>query len=30
LKFKIRNRKPLNFLIKDYEGRVIELAEVAN
>ncbi len=30
LKFKIRNRKPLNFLVKDYEGRVIELAEVAN
>ena len=29
LKFKIRNRKPLNFLVKDYEGRVIELAEVA-
>jgi hypothetical protein len=30
LKFKIRNRKPLNFLVKDYEGRVIEMAEVAN
>ncbi|MEB3217362.1 MAG: glyoxalase-like domain protein [Nostocales cyanobacterium 94392] len=30
LKFKIRNRKPLNFLIKDYEGRVVEMAEVAN
>ncbi|MEH2419444.1 MAG: glyoxalase-like domain protein [Nostoc sp.] len=30
LKFKIRNQKPLNFLVKDYEGRVIELAEVAN
>ncbi|OCQ90526.1 glyoxalase-like domain protein [Nostoc sp. MBR 210] len=30
LKFKIRNQKPLNFLIKDYEGRIIELAEVAN
>jgi hypothetical protein len=30
LKFKIRNQKPLNFLIKDYEGRVIEVAEVAN
>ncbi|AFZ57964.1 glyoxalase-like domain protein [Anabaena cylindrica FACHB-243] len=29
LKFKIRNQKPLNFLVKDYEGRVIELAEVA-
>lgn len=30
LKFKIRNEKPLNFLVKDYEGRVIEIAEVAN
>ncbi|BAZ53172.1 hypothetical protein NIES4103_58440 [Nostoc sp. NIES-4103] len=30
LKFKIRNDKPLNFLVKDYEGRVIEVAEVAN
>jgi hypothetical protein len=30
LKFKIRNRKPLNFLVKDYDGRVIEMAEVAN
>ncbi|MBW4615714.1 MAG: glyoxalase-like domain protein [Desmonostoc vinosum HA7617-LM4] len=30
LKFKIRSQKPLNFLIKDYEGRVIEMAEVAN
>jgi len=30
LKFKVRNRKPLNFLIKDYEGRVVEMAEVAN
>ncbi|MBE9033736.1 glyoxalase-like domain protein [aff. Roholtiella sp. LEGE 12411] len=30
LKFKIRNQKPLNFLVKDYEGRVVELAEVAN
>ncbi|WP_353932824.1 glyoxalase-like domain protein [Okeanomitos corallinicola TIOX110] len=29
LKFKIRNQKPLNFLVKDYEGRVIEMAEVA-
>jgi hypothetical protein len=28
LKFKIRNSKPLNFLVKDYEGRVIEMAEV--
>ncbi|YAF96351.1 MAG: glyoxalase-like domain protein [Nodularia sp. CChRGM 3473] len=30
LKFKIRSQKPLNFLVKDYEGRVIEIAEVAN
>ncbi|MDJ0735398.1 MAG: glyoxalase-like domain protein [Nostocaceae cyanobacterium] len=30
LKFKIRSKKPLNFLVKDYEGRVIEMAEVAN
>lgn len=30
LKFKIRNQKPLNFLVKDYDGRIIEIAEVAN
>lgn len=30
LKHKIRREKPLNFLVKDYAGRVIELAEVAN
>lgn len=30
VKHKIRREKPLNFLIKDYEGRVIELAEVSN
>ena len=30
LKLKIRNQKPLNFLVKDYEGRVIEVAEVTN
>lgn len=30
LKFKIRNEKPLNFLVKDYDGRIIEMAEVAN
>ncbi|MFN6179720.1 MAG: glyoxalase-like domain protein, partial [Dolichospermum sp.] len=24
------NQKPLNFLVKDYDGRVIEMAEVAN
>ncbi|WP_096625894.1 glyoxalase-like domain protein [Calothrix sp. NIES-3974] len=30
LKFKIRSRKPLNFLVKDYDERIIEMAEVAN
>ncbi|NJL60525.1 MAG: glyoxalase-like domain protein [Methylacidiphilales bacterium] len=30
LKFKIRDRKPLKFLVKDYDGRVIEMAEVAS
>jgi hypothetical protein len=30
LKYKIRQEKPLNFLVKDYDGKVIELAEVAN
>jgi hypothetical protein len=30
LKLKIRNQRPLNFLVKDYEGRVIEVAEVVN
>lgn len=30
LKHKIVSQKPLNFLIKDLEGRVIEMAEVAN
>jgi catechol 2,3-dioxygenase-like lactoylglutathione lyase family enzyme len=30
LKHKIRQEKPLNFLVKDYEGRVIEIAEVSN
>jgi hypothetical protein len=28
LKYKIRQEKPLNFLVKDLEERVIELAEV--
>lgn len=28
LKYKIRREKPLNFLVKDYVGRVIEMAEV--
>ena len=30
LKHKILREKPLSFLVKDLEGRVIELAEVAN
>jgi len=30
LKHKILREKPLNFLVKDIEGRVIEMAEVAN
>ncbi|MGF1480641.1 MAG: glyoxalase-like domain protein [Cyanophyceae cyanobacterium] len=30
LKYKIRRNKPLNFLVKDYEERVIEMAEVSN
>src|ERR671932_111827 len=30
LKYKVRTEKPLNFLVKDLEGRVIELAEVSN
>jgi hypothetical protein len=30
LKHKIRREKPLNFLVKDLEGRVIEIAEVSN
>jgi len=30
LKHKIRREKPLNFLVKDLEGRVIEMAEVSN
>ncbi len=30
LKYKIRNEKPLNFLVKDYDGNVIEMAEVSN
>jgi hypothetical protein len=28
VKYKIRREKPLNFLVKDYDGRVIEMAEV--
>lgn len=30
LKLKIRREKPLNFLVKDYDGRVIEMTEVSN
>ncbi|MDY7019800.1 MAG: glyoxalase-like domain protein [Cyanobacteriota bacterium] len=30
LKFKIRSERPLNFLVKDLEGRVLEMAEVKN
>jgi hypothetical protein len=30
LKFKVRKEKPLNFLVKDIEERVIEMAEVSN
>jgi hypothetical protein len=30
IKHKIRQDKPLNFLIKDFDGNVIEMAEVSN
>lgn len=30
LKYKIRKENPLNFLVKDYDNRVIEMAEVNN
>jgi hypothetical protein len=30
VKYKIRQEKPLNFLVKDYDGNVIEMAEVAS
>jgi catechol 2,3-dioxygenase-like lactoylglutathione lyase family enzyme len=30
IKYKIRREKPLNFLVKDWDGRVIEMAEVDN
>ncbi len=30
ISYKIRREKPLNFLVKDYDGRVIEMAEVSN
>lgn len=30
IKYKIRCEKPLNFLLKDYDGRVFEMVEVVN
>lgn len=30
LRYKLRREKPMNFLVKDYEGRVIEVAEISN
>jgi hypothetical protein len=30
IKYKIRRDNPLNFLVKDLEGRVIEMAEISN
>lgn len=30
IKYKIRREKPLNFLVRDWDGRVIEMAEVNN
>jgi hypothetical protein len=30
INYKIRRERPLNFLVKDYDGRVIEMAEVSN
>lgn len=30
VKYKIRRDKPLNFLVKDIDGRIIEMAEVSN
>ena len=30
ISYKIRREKRLNFLVKDYDGRVIEMAEVSN
>jgi hypothetical protein len=29
VKFKVRQEKPMNFLVKTYDGRVIEISEVA-
>jgi hypothetical protein len=28
VKHKIRNEKPLNFLVRDYDNQVIEMAEI--
>lgn len=30
VRYKIRRDKPLNFLVKDYEGQVIEMAEISS
>jgi hypothetical protein len=30
IKHKIRSEKPFKFLVRDFEGNVIEIAEVAN
>jgi catechol 2,3-dioxygenase-like lactoylglutathione lyase family enzyme len=30
VKYKLRREKPLNFLVKDLDGRIIEMAEVSN
>lgn len=30
LRYKIRNENPLNFLVKDYDNRIFEMAQVAN
>ena len=30
LRHKIRRDRPLNFLVKDYDGKVIEMAEISN
>jgi hypothetical protein len=30
VRYKIRREKPLNFLVKDIDGRVIEMAEITN
>ena len=30
VKYKIRREKPLNFLVKTYEGQVIEFSEVSS